>query len=124
MTRVSRMTSVGSSRSTIGCGSSSRNTRTRGLSTTAGVSAIIMQNVVLGMMAVGLAGAKKHPEHRHEANERNGAGHRNDHDISPKRPDQMIMHDDLTFICPSRVRLPLVASLPARRGCPMSCARN
>src|SRR5438874_10934986 len=98
MPRVSRMTSVGSSRSTIGCGSSSRNTRTRGLSTTAGVSAIIMQNVVLGMMAVGLAGAKKHTEHRHEANERNGGGHRNAHDISTKRHAQMHLHEALTFL--------------------------
>src|SRR5690242_18420760 len=124
MPRVSRVTSVGSSRSIIGCGSSSRNTRTRGLATTRGLSAIIMQDVVLGMTPVRFAGAKEHPEHRHEANERNGASHRNDQDISPKGVDQMIMHADVDFICLSLVRLPLAAPLPARRGYPTRCARN
>src|SRR5579864_4378457 len=124
MPRVSRMTSVGSSRSTIGCGLSSKNTRTRGLSTTARISAIVTQNLVLGVTTVCFAGTKQHPEHRHEADEGNGTGHRDDDDISPKRPDQMVLHDDLHFICPWRVRLPLVASLSACRGCPTSSARN
>ena len=44
--------------------------------------------------------------------------------LNPQSGPIMIMHDDLPFICPSRVRLSLVASLPARHGCPTSCARN
>src|SRR6185312_7940621 len=99
MPRVSRMTSVGSSRSTIGCGSLSRNTRTRGLSRTGSMS-VIMQDFVLGMMRVGLAGAKQHPEHRHEAAECNGAGHRDDDDNSQHRPGQVLMHGGSPFHLP------------------------
>src|SRR4051812_43444241 len=100
MPRVSRTTSVGSTRSMMGSGSSSINIRTRGASTTPGLSAVVMQNVVLRMMAVRLAWTEKHPEHCDETSERNDAGHSDDHDISPNRPDQMIMHGALHFICP------------------------
>jgi hypothetical protein len=83
-------TSVGNSRSTIGRGSSSRKTRTRGLSTAAPrfVSAVVTQDAVLGMIGVVFTRTKQHPDHGRETGQGDRAGQPDDDDIAPEGPDR------------------------------------
>src|SRR5690349_15422909 len=79
----------------IGCGSSSRKTRTRGFSTatTRFVSAVITQDSALGVAGVAFLRTKQHPDHGDETGQGDGARHRDDDDVAPEGARQMVFHD-------------------------------
>ena len=76
---------------------------------------VLSQNAVFGMLGRVFSGANQHPEHRHNAAERDCAGQRNDDHVTPGRPGQVIVRVDPRYYRPTEVETLLGDPTKARQ---------
>ena len=62
------------------------------------VPIVIAQDIVFRVLAAGFSRPQQHFEHGYETSDRNGAGCRDDHEITEQRPCHMVFHDALRLL--------------------------